>query len=70
MLQKVMKKVLALLLAEFRKAGAMIIFANYSKVIFDTGKPDLFAAQAYCDNILKNLQKRLPLCILVLLKPY
>ncbi|KAK1431332.1 hypothetical protein QVD17_07789 [Tagetes erecta] len=57
MLQKVMKKVLALLLAEFRKSGATIIFANYSKVIFDTGKPDLFAAQAYCDNILKNLQK-------------
>ncbi|KAI3783594.1 hypothetical protein L1987_42678 [Smallanthus sonchifolius] len=58
MLHKVMQKVLALLLAEFRKLGATVIFANYSKVIFDTGKPDLFAAQAYCDSLLETLQKR------------
>ncbi|XP_023756876.1 DNA polymerase epsilon catalytic subunit A [Lactuca sativa] len=58
MLHKVMQKVFALLLSEFRKLGATIIFANFSKVILDTGKSDLFAAQAYCDSLLKALQER------------
>lgn len=53
-----MQKVFASLLAEFRKLGATIIFANFSKVIFDTGKSDLLAAQAYCDGLLKTIQKR------------
>ncbi|KAK9999535.1 hypothetical protein SO802_019138 [Lithocarpus litseifolius] len=57
-LHKVMQKVFALLLAEFRKLGATIIFANFSKVIIDTGKFDLSAAKAYCDSLLKTLQKR------------
>ncbi|KAJ8761257.1 hypothetical protein K2173_001313 [Erythroxylum novogranatense] len=35
-LHKVMQKVFALLLAEFRKLGATIIFPNFSKVIKDT----------------------------------
>ncbi|CAL5422183.1 unnamed protein product [Camellia sinensis] len=39
--RKVMQKVFALLLAEFRKLGATIIFANFSKVIIDIGKSDL-----------------------------
>ncbi|KAF7120543.1 hypothetical protein RHSIM_Rhsim13G0107600 [Rhododendron simsii] len=58
MLHKVMQKVFALLLAEFRKLGATIVFANFSKVIIDTGKSDLYAAKAYCDNLLKTLQTR------------
>ncbi|GMH11122.1 hypothetical protein Nepgr_012963 [Nepenthes gracilis] len=57
-LHKVMQKVFALLLAEFRKLGATIIFANFSKVIVDTGKADLSAAEAYCDSLLKTLQSR------------
>ncbi|XP_059627348.1 DNA polymerase epsilon catalytic subunit A-like [Cornus florida] len=57
-LHKVMQKVFALLLAEFRKLGATIIFANFSKVIVDTGKPDLSGAKAYCDSLLKTLQTR------------
>ncbi|KAK1561085.1 hypothetical protein Q3G72_034282 [Acer saccharum] len=57
-LHKVMQKVFALLLAEFRKLGATIIFANFSKVIIDTGKVDLSAAKAYCDSLLKALQNR------------
>ncbi|KAK9279688.1 hypothetical protein L1049_013368 [Liquidambar formosana] len=57
-LHKVMQKVFALLLAEFRKLGATIIFANFSKVIIDTGKSDLSAAKAYCDSVLKTLQNR------------
>lgn len=60
-----MKKVFALLLAELRKFGATIIFANFSKVIIDTGKYEIAAAKAYCDSLLKTLQKRLvlPECI-------
>ncbi|OAY51429.1 DNA polymerase epsilon catalytic subunit A [Manihot esculenta] len=57
-LHKVMQKVFALLLAEFRKLGATIIFANFSKVIIDTGKLSLSAAKAYCDSLLKTLQSR------------
>lgn len=53
-----MQKVFAMLLAEFRKLGAAIIFANFSKVIIDTGKFDLSAAKAYCDSLLKALQTR------------
>jgi hypothetical protein len=53
-----MKKVFALLLAEFRKLGANVIFANFSKIIIDTGKVDLPSAHAYCDSLLKTLQTR------------
>ena len=53
-----MQKVFAFLLAEFRKLGATIIFANFSKVIIDTGKFDLPAAKAYCNSLLKTLQTR------------
>ncbi|KAH7542023.1 hypothetical protein FEM48_Zijuj02G0029500 [Ziziphus jujuba var. spinosa] len=58
LLHKIMKKIFALLLTEFRKLGATIIFANFSKVIIDTGKFDLSAAKAYCDSLLKTLQAR------------
>ncbi|KAL3518505.1 hypothetical protein ACH5RR_021094 [Cinchona calisaya] len=58
MLHKVMQKVFALLMAEFRKLGAAIVFASFSKVIIDTGKSDLLAAKAYCDSLLKTLQTR------------
>ncbi|KAK8952512.1 DNA polymerase epsilon catalytic subunit A [Platanthera zijinensis] len=57
-LHKVMKKVFALLLAEFQKLGATIIFADFSKVIIDTGKVDIVAAHAYCDCVIKTLQTR------------
>lgn len=53
-----MQKVFALLLAEFRKLGATIIFANFSKIIIDTGKSDLSAGKAYCDSLLRALQTR------------
>lgn len=53
-----MQKVFALLLAELRKLGATIVFADFSKIIIDTGKYDLVSAQAYCDCLLKTLQTR------------
>nr|GMD12608.1 DNA polymerase epsilon catalytic subunit A-like [Ipomoea batatas] len=58
MLYKVMQKVFALLVAELRKLGAKIVFASFSKIIVDTGKSDLSAAKAYCDNVIKTLQTR------------
>ncbi|KAF5727520.1 DNA polymerase epsilon catalytic subunit A [Tripterygium wilfordii] len=58
LLHKVMQKVFALLLAELRKLGAKVIFANFSKVIIDTGKSDIAAAKAYCDSLVKALQTR------------
>ncbi|WCJ41776.1 DNA polymerase epsilon catalytic subunit A [Euphorbia peplus] len=57
-LHKVMQKVFALLLAEFRKLGSTIVFANFSKVIIDTGKFSLSTAKTYCDSLLKTLQTR------------
>ncbi|CAI0398250.1 unnamed protein product [Linum tenue] len=57
-LYRVMQKVFALLLAEFRKLGATIIFANFSKIIIDTGKLSISTAKAYCDSLLKTLQTR------------
>ncbi|XP_020701921.2 DNA polymerase epsilon catalytic subunit A isoform X1 [Dendrobium catenatum] len=57
-LHKIMKKVFALLLAEFQKLGATIIFADFSKIIIDTGKLDMLAASAYCDCLIKTLQTR------------
>ncbi|QHN98558.1 DNA polymerase epsilon catalytic subunit B [Arachis hypogaea] len=53
-----MQKVFAMLLAEFRKLGATIVFANFSKIIIDTGKYDLAAAKAYCDSLLRTIQSR------------
>lgn len=53
-----MEKMFALLLAEFRKLGATIIFADFSKIIIDTGKFDISAAKAYCESLLKALQSR------------
>ncbi|KAL4326663.1 hypothetical protein AHAS_Ahas13G0022600 [Arachis hypogaea] len=58
LLHKVMQKVFAMLLAEFRKLGATIVFANFSKIIIDTGKYDLAAAKAYCDSLLRTIQSR------------
>ncbi|KAF7823259.1 DNA polymerase epsilon catalytic subunit A-like [Senna tora] len=58
LLHKVMRKVFALLLAELRKLGATIVFANFSRIIVDTGKYDLSAAKAYCDSLLRTLQSR------------
>ncbi|CAN6479373.1 unnamed protein product [Victoria cruziana] len=57
-LQKIMQKVFSLLLAEFRKLGAVIISADFSKIIIDTGKADILAAQGYCECLLKALQSR------------
>ncbi|KAJ7294671.1 hypothetical protein O6H91_Y241800 [Diphasiastrum complanatum] len=57
-LHKVMQKAFALLLAELRKLGATIVFANFSRIIIATGKHNKIAAQGYCAYLLKTLQTR------------
>ncbi|CAA7036272.1 unnamed protein product [Microthlaspi erraticum] len=52
MLHKVMQKVFALLLTDLRRLGAIIIYADFSKVVIDTGKFDLSTAKAYCESLL------------------
>ncbi|CAH8251565.1 unnamed protein product [Arabidopsis lyrata] len=55
MLHKVMQKVFALLLTDLRRLGAIIIYADFSKVIIDTVKFDLSAAKAYCESLLSTV---------------
>lgn len=54
-----MQKVFALLLTDLRRLGATIIFADFSKIVIDTGKFDLSAAKAYCDSLLTAVGNRL-----------
>lgn len=54
-----MQKVFALLLTDLRRLGAIIIYADFSKVVVDTGKFDLSAAKAYCESLLKAVGNRL-----------
>jgi DNA polymerase epsilon subunit 1 len=53
-----MQKVFAQLIAEFRKLGATIIYADFSRIIIDTGKVNVITAQGYCEYLLKTLQSR------------
>eukprot|EP00850_Spirogloea_muscicola_P017955 SM000159S01786 [mRNA] locus=s159:288661:304957:+ [translate_table: standard] len=57
-LQKVMKKLFALLLAEMRKLGANIVFADFSRIIIYTGKHTKSAAEGYCQYLLQTLASR------------
>jgi len=57
-LHKVMQKVYALLLAELRKLGATIVFADFSRIIIATGKFQVPAAQGYCEYLLKTIKTR------------
>lgn len=54
-----MQKVFALLLTDLRRLGAIIIYADFSKVVIDTGKSDLSAAKAYCESLLTVMGSRL-----------
>jgi DNA polymerase epsilon subunit 1 len=53
-----MQKVFALLLAELRKLGATIVFADFSRIIIATGKTNVQAAEGYCEYLVKTLQTR------------
>jgi hypothetical protein len=57
-----MQKVYALLLAELRKLGATIVFADFSRIIIATGKFQVPAAQGYCEYLLKTIKTRYVTC--------
>ncbi|GBG71097.1 hypothetical protein CBR_g8396 [Chara braunii] len=57
-LHKVMQKVFALLLGEIKKLGAMVVYADFSKIVICTGKRKMQAAEGYCVYLLETLRSR------------
>mmetsp|Transcript_42312 Transcript_42312/g.135440 ORF Transcript_42312/g.135440 Transcript_42312/m.135440 type:complete len:1109 (-) Transcript_42312:20-3346(-) len=53
-----MYKVFLLLVAELKKLGAAIVYADFNQVIIATGKRDLPSAKGYCDYLLATLRDR------------
>jgi DNA polymerase epsilon subunit 1 len=53
-----MKRIFYHLLSEFRKLGAIIVYANVNQIIINTNKTCLEDAKTYCDFILKVIRSR------------
>jgi DNA polymerase epsilon subunit 1 len=53
-----MKKVFWQLVAEFRKLGSRVVFANFNKIIICTTKTNLEDARAYTEFIVGNIRKK------------
>jgi DNA polymerase epsilon subunit 1 len=53
-----MKKVFFQLIAEFKKLGSKILFANFNRIIIVTNKTTVRDATTYCDFILNNLRQK------------
>ncbi|KAH8548277.1 hypothetical protein BGW37DRAFT_507320 [Umbelopsis sp. PMI_123] len=51
-----MKKVFMQLVAEFRRVGSQIVFANFNKIIVVTPKESMESGLPYCDYLLKAVQ--------------
>ncbi|CAO3621731.1 unnamed protein product [Mucor hiemalis] len=51
-----MKKVFMQLVAEFKRLGAKIIFANFHKIVFTTSKETLDSALPYFDYLYRTIQ--------------
>ncbi|GLE05547.1 hypothetical protein PINS_up014570 [Pythium insidiosum] len=56
--KQLMEKVFLQLLAELRRLGAQIIFADLSKIVLCTGKDDLENAQTYVTFILQTVLRK------------
>lgn len=67
-IHQLMKKILAQLLARFRKLGSTVVFANQSKLILATNKSSIPHALAYTKHILDTVQAR-PLFQMLTLEP-
>jgi DNA polymerase epsilon subunit 1 len=63
-----MKKILAQLLARFRKLNAVVIYATQTKLIISTGKESIPHALSYTKYILDTIQAR-PLFQMLTLEP-
>ena len=53
-----MKKFLIQLLSEFKRLGAIVIFANFNKIIINTKKNNFSDAIGYIDFIEKNIKQK------------
>lgn len=58
MIFKMMKKVFLQLLANMKKLGSKVVYANFNKIIICTPKHTKEDAEIYVDYILKNIQKK------------
>ena len=57
-LHGLMEKMFNLLIGEFRRLGANIVYADFSKVIIATTKNDLKAAVEYSEFVLKTVKMK------------
>jgi DNA polymerase epsilon subunit 1 len=57
-LHGLMKKLLMQLLAEFKRLGSKIVFANFNKIIIVTTKTSQTNAASYSDFIIKTIKKK------------
>lgn len=53
-----MRKTFSQLLAEFRRLGSDVVYANFNKIILSTSKPSPSAAYAYCNYLISSLGSR------------
>lgn len=53
-----MRKTFSQLLAEFRRLGSDVIYANFNKIILSTSKPSPSAAYAYANYLISSLGSR------------
>ena len=53
-----MKKLFMQLIAEFKRLGANIVFANFTKVILCTKKHKMLDALAYTEYIVNNIRSK------------
>ncbi|CAH3120153.1 unnamed protein product [Pocillopora meandrina] len=58
MVQRMMKKLYMQLIAEFKRLGSTIVFANLSRIIICTKKRSVADAKAYVDFILNSIRRK------------
>lgn len=57
-LQNLMKKLFMQLVAEFKRLGSVIIFANFNKILICTKKESVMDAVTYVEYIVKNIRNK------------
>ncbi|KAI7906423.1 uncharacterized protein BX663DRAFT_496365 [Cokeromyces recurvatus] len=58
LVHSMMKKVFMQLVAEFKRSGVTIIFANFHKIVLTTTKETLESALPYFDYLYRNIQRK------------
>lgn len=57
-LNNLMRKMFLQIIAEFKRLNAIIIYADFNKVIIDSGKKEVVDAIAYADYIVQSLRNK------------